>query len=97
MEFLQKEAVTDIIKPSEFAIFFTDGNDNIISNIENYKADSEEGETKKRIKKFKFTLKNQKYNKNEDYYLIVKDKESEIEEIRENMIIDVLFANDFGF
>jgi hypothetical protein len=42
-------------------------------------------------------LKNQKYNKNEDYYLIVKDKESEIEEIREKMMIDVLFADDFGF
>ena len=97
LEFLQKEAVTDIIKSAEFEIFFTDGNDNIISNIENYKADSEEGETKKRIRKFKFTLKNQKYSKNEDYYLIVKDKESEIEEIREKMMIDVLFADDFGF
>ena len=97
LEFLQKEAVTDIIKSAEFEIFFTDSNDNIISNIENYKADSEEGETKKRIRKFKFTLKNQKYSKNEDYYLIVKDKESEIEEIREKMMIDVLFADDFGF
>ena len=97
LEFLQKNAVTDIIKPAEFQIFFVDNNDNIISNIENYRADSEENKTEKRISKFKFTLKNRKYNKNENFYLIVKNKETEMEEIRKKMIIDVLFSDDFGF
>ena len=97
LEFLQKNAVTDIIKPAEFQIFFVDNNDNIISNIENYRADSEENKTEKRISKFKFTLKNRKYNKNENSYLIVKNKETEMEEIRKKMIIDVLFSDDFGF
>ena len=96
LDFLQKSAVTDVIKPTEFEIYFIDSNESIISNIENYKANSEETETIKRIKKLRFTLINKKYKKDEDYYLVVKNIETKIEE-RKKIIIDILFSDDFGF
>ena len=39
---------------------------------------------------------NKKYKKDEDYYLVVKNVETKIEE-RKKIIIDILFSDDFGF
>lgn len=42
-------------------------------------------------------LENQKYNRDEDYYLVIMDTETGMEIYRQKVIIDIAFADDFGF
>ena len=50
-----------------------------------------------RIFNLKFRLRNQKYNRDEDYYLVIIDTETGMEIHRQKVIIDIAFADDFGF
>ena len=97
VELYQKTAVSDVIKPAEYQIYFSDEEQNIISNIETYKADIESEETEQRISKRRFNLKNQKYNGKKDYYFIIRNAETEVETVRQKIEIDILFSDDFGF
>ena len=45
----------------------------------------------------KFTFKNRKYQKSDKYYLVMMDMESGVEAQRHEFIIDIAFADDFGF
>ena len=97
VEIYQKTAVSDVIKPAEYQIYFTDEEQNVISNIENFKANIESEETGQRIFKKRFNLKNQKYNKKKNYYFIIRNVETEVEIVRQKIEIDILFSDDFGF
>ena len=97
VELYQKVAVSDVIKPAEYQMYFTDEEQNIISNIENCIANIESGETEQRIFKKRFSLKNQKYSKKRDYYFIIRNVETEVETVRQRIEIDILFSDDFGF
>ena len=44
-----------------------------------------------------FTFKNKKYDKGKQYYLVVYDEESSLEQWRQPVIMDIAFADDFGF
>ena len=96
IELLQKEAISDIVKAREFEIYFKDNGNNIISNILNYNANSEDKNTGGRISRLSFSLKENSYDHNEKYYLVIKDRETGFEDSRE-VKIDIPFANDFGF
>lgn len=96
IEIYQKEAISDIVKAREFEIYFKDNGNNIISNIVNYNANSEDEDTRSRIKRLSFSLKENSYDPNEKFYLVIKDKKTGFEDSRE-VKIDIPFANDFGF
>ena len=47
--------------------------------------------------RFRFSFKNKQYNKSQKYYLVVFDDKNDIEVFRHEIIIDIAFADDFGF
>ena len=51
----------------------------------------------KRLFRLRFTFKNKKYDKSKKYYLVAYDESNDVEAFRHEVIMDVAFANDFGF
>ena len=45
----------------------------------------------------RFTLKNQKYDRTKKYWLVVMDEATGLEAFRHPVMIDIAFADDFGF
>jgi len=97
LDFIQKEAISDVIKPTTYKIVFVDEMGEVISNEEKYLANSKEKESAKRIFRLRFNLKNQSYDRDKRYYLTITDMETGIETLRHEVIIDIAFADDFGF
>ncbi|MBE6030167.1 MAG: BREX-1 system phosphatase PglZ type A [Clostridiales bacterium] len=97
LDFVQTEAVSDVVKETIYRIYFTDGNGEKISNEHLYVADSKEKDTVKRVFRLRFSLKNKAYDRNQKYYLIAKDEGSDLEVLRHEISIDIAFADDFGF
>lgn len=97
LDFVQTEAVSDVVKETTYRIYFTDGNGEKISNEHFYVADSKEKDTVKRVFRLRFSLKNKAYDRNQKYYLIAKDEGSDLEVLRHEISIDIAFADDFGF
>ena len=54
-------------------------------------------DTLKRMFRFKFTFKDKQYNRGQKYYLVAYDDKNNIEVLRHEILIDIAFANDFGF
>ena len=97
MDFIQSDAVSDTVKAAKYRIFFLSEDNEKISNENGYVADSREDNAQKRIFRMRFTFKNKKYDKDKQYYLVVYDKESGLEQWRQPVIMDIAFADDFGF
>ena len=97
MDFIQSDAVSDTVKAAKYRIFFLSEDNEKISNENSYVADSREENAQKRIFRMRFTFKNKKYDKEKQYYLVVYDEESGLEQWRQPVIIDIAFADDFGF
>ena len=97
MDFIQSDPVSDSIKETTYRIMFMSENDERISNENIYVADSREPDSAKRIFRKKFTFKNQKYDKDKQYYLVVIDDSTGIELFRHPVYIDITFSEDFGF
>ena len=45
----------------------------------------------------RFNFKNKSYDKSKQYYLVVYDANTEIEAFRHPVIMDLAFADDFGW
>lgn len=97
MDFIQSEAVTDTIKKTTYKLYFISEDNEKISNENTYIADNREVDAQKRIFRMRFTFKNKKYDKNKQYYLVVYDDATGIESFRHPVIMDLAFADDFGF
>ena len=97
MDFIQSDAVSDTVKAAKYRIFFFSEDNEKISNENSYVADSREENAQKRIFRMRFTFKNKKYDKDKQYYLVVYDEESGLEQWRQPVIMDIAFADDFGF
>ena len=99
LEFFQTDAISEKIVPRKILAYFVDEEGNKISNENKIIADSKEEDPKKRNYKEKFTLKNKKYDENEDYYLILEDQDESVEKIYEKIPFKISLAitNDFGF
>ena len=92
-----EDAVSDTVKAAKYRIFFLSEDNEKISNENSYVADSREENAQKRIFRMRFTFKNKKYDKDKQYYLVVYDEESGLEQWRQPVIMDIAFADDFGF
>ena len=97
MDFIQSDAVSDTVKAAKYRIFFLSEDNEKISNENSYVADNREENAQKRIFRMRFTFKNKKYDKDKQYYLVVYDEESGLEQWRQPVIMDIAFADDFGF
>ena len=97
MDFIQSEPVGDTVTATTYRLVFMSEDDERISNENSYVADSREKDSSKRMFRMKFNFKNQKYDKNKQYYLVVTDDASGIELFRHPVMMDLTFADDFGF
>ena len=97
LDFIQQEPISDIVNPTAYKISFVDESGETISNEEIYLADSREKESAKRIFRIGFNLKNQKYRRDKKYYLVAVATETGMEAFRHEVIIDIAFADNFGF
>ena len=97
MDFIQTDAVSDSIKPATYRIYFISEDNEKISNENIYVADKRDADETKRIFRMRFNFKIKKYDKHKQYYLVVYDDATGIESFRHPVIMDIAFADDFGF
>jgi hypothetical protein len=97
MDFVQSEPVSDVVTTAVYKILFISEDNEKISNEVIYIADSTELDAQKRISRLKFIFKNKKYDRDKHYYLVVYDNNSGVEMFRHPVIMDIAFADDFGF
>lgn len=97
LDFVQTDAVSSVVKETTYRIYFVDDNGEKISNEHLYVADKKDGDTVKRVFRLRFSFKNKKYSKEQKYYLVVYDDNSSLEVLRHEIVMDIAFADDFGF
>lgn len=102
LDFIQSEPVSDVVKGTTYKLYFLseDNKNNFVEKISNeniYVADKRDGDVQKRLFRMRFTFKNKKYDKIKKYYLVAYDESNDVEVFRHEVIMDVAFANDFGF
>ena len=78
-------------------MYFISEDNEKISNENMYIADSRDTDAQKRIFRMRFTFKNKQYDKNQQYYLVVYDEATGTESFRHPVIMDLAFADDYGF
>lgn len=99
VDFIQSEPVSDTQKATTYRMFFLSEDNERISSEATYVADKREKDARERIFRERFTFKNQKYDKNKQYYLVVCDEQDGLggELFRHPVIMDIALADDFGF
>jgi len=97
LDFIQSEPVSDVIKATNYKIFFISEDNEKISNENVYMADRKDTEPQKRIFRLRFNFKNKKYDKSKRFYLVAYDDKNDLEVLRHEVVMDVAFANDYGF
>lgn len=97
LDFVQKDAVCDVVKETTYRIYFIEENGKKISNEHLYTADKKDAETMKRMFRLRFSFKNKQYDKAKKYYLVAYDDGSNLEVLRHEVQMDIAFADDFGF
>lgn len=97
--FLQKDKVEDKKLPLILKAYFEDSKGNVISNENSIFADSKSSNAEERIYRERFTLKSISYNKNDKYYLVLEEDESDVksEYARYEFTIDIAIQDEFGF
>ncbi|MFP4393520.1 MAG: hypothetical protein ACLFPG_11790 [Desulfohalobiaceae bacterium] len=93
-QFIQTEAVAERVKPRSLLISLRDANE-LISNEEKLTFDSQSESLDNRKKSVKLTLKQKDYDNKKDYYLVLRDSETQIEYERIPVSIDLAFMNEF--
>lgn len=97
LDFVQTDAVGEAVKETTYRIYFIDGAGEKISNEHLYVADKKDKDTIKRMFRLRFSFKNKKYSKTQKYYLVAYDDNKSLEVLRHEVIMDIAFADDFGF
>lgn len=97
LDFVQTEPVSDVVKEATYRVYFVSENNEKISNENICIADKKDKDTANRMFRFRFSFKNKQYNKSQKYYLVAFDDKNSIEVFRHEIIIDIAFADDFGF
>jgi uncharacterized protein (TIGR02687 family) len=97
LDFVQTEPISDLVKETTYRIYFVDGDGEKISNEQMYIADNKSADTVKRMFRLRFSFKNKKYDKYKKYYLVAYDDKNNLEVIRHEVMMDIAFADDFGF
>ena len=93
-EFIQTDAVSERMKPLVLTVSLRDGNE-LISNEEVVTFDSASASMDERKKSVKLILKGMQFDDKEEYYLVLRDQQDDIEHERIPIHIDLAFARDF--
>ena len=96
LDFIQSEPVSDVVKATSYRIYFISEDNEKISNECIYVADKKDADPQKRVFRLRFNFKNKQYDKSKIYYLVAYD-EKNLEVLRHGVVMDIAFANDFGF
>lgn len=97
LDFVQTEPISDVVKETTYRIYFVSESNEKISNENICIADKKDKDTVKRMFRFRFSFKNKQYNKSQKYYLVAFDDKNDVEVLRHEIIMDIAFADDFGF
>lgn len=97
LDFVQTEPVSDVVKETSYRVYFISDSNEKISNENIVIADKKDKDTTKRMFRLRFNFKNKKYDKSQKYYLVAYDDKNDIEVLRHEIIMDIAFADDFGF
>lgn len=97
LDFIQSDPVSDVIKETSYKVFFISEDNEKISNECIYIADKKDNDPSKRIFRLKFNFKNKQYDKSKHYYLVAYDEKNDVEVLRHGVMMDIAFADDFGF
>ena len=93
LDFYQTEAICDNREAATYLLYFTDSNNNQISDIQKIIADKTSDNGQERIFRCRFNLKSLKYSNTDTYYLTIVNEEG-IEQQRIEFQIDIAFAID---
>lgn len=97
LSFFQTEKVEEKIVPRTVMIYMADENGVVISNEETIIGDRTSENPEERTFKLRFALKTIPYNKNKDYYLIMKDVETGVVLEKVPFTINLGIISDFDF
>ena len=97
LEFIQSEPVSDTVKATTYKMFFVSEDNERISNEVSLFADSRDPDALKRMFRMKFQFKDKRYDRDKQYFLVVYDDNTGLEVFRHPMLMDLAFADDFGF
>ncbi len=97
LDFVQTEPVSAVVKETSYRVYFISENNEKISNEYIVIADKKDKDTVKRMFRLRFSFKNKKYDNTQKYYLVAYDEKNNIEVLRHEIIMDIAFADDFGF
>ena len=95
LDFLQKQPIGEKVQASSYSLVFTDEVGIPVSDTQTVIADKANENASERVFRTKFTLKPMQFNKNKIYRLVISNGTEIPEEIE--FIIDIVFADDFGF
>ncbi len=96
VDFFQPEAVSDVVKAAEYRAWFESDTGEKITGEQIVKADLTDEDAGKRVLTLKFTFKNRTYGMDHKYYLVVANSTG-LQVLRKEVIIDIPFADDYGF
>ncbi len=99
LEFIQAEPISKRRLASNLKLYFVDEVGNRVSNEVMIIADLTSNEPNERGFREKFVLKDMKFDKSANYYLMIEDDDDTINPLRSKtkFQIDLMIANDFGF
>lgn len=97
LDFIQTEPVSDTVKETTYKVYFISETNEKISNENIVIADKKDNDAVKRMFRLRFSFKNKQYNKSQKYYLVAYDDKNDMEVLRHEIIMDIAFADDFGF
>lgn len=91
LDFYQKEPVGINRQAMIYKLYFTNGNGNLVSDIQKVVADKTEHDIQERIFRRTFNLKSLKYSNTDTYYLVIID-DNGLNEQREEFTISIAFT-----
>lgn len=97
LDFIQQESVSDVITAAGYKLYFISEDDDRISNEQLYQADKKDADPNKRMFRLKFNFKNKKYDSTKRYWLVCVNTGSNVDLFRHQVIMDIAFADGFGF
>ncbi|MDR1382769.1 MAG: BREX-1 system phosphatase PglZ type A [Planctomycetaceae bacterium] len=95
LQFVQTEPVSDRIKPVTVKIAIYDINNQPVSNIETLTFSNMSTDLSERQQSVYLSLQSRPYDKSEQYRLVLRDADSNIELLTHEVIIDRVIADDF--
>ena len=97
IDFIQKEPVTNALRPRTIRVWFEDESGNKVSNENIIVADRTNTNPDERKYQEKFIFASRKYSQKDKYFMRITDNETGIEISHYEYVIDIPFADDFGF